>query len=163
MIKLKYNQFMGFPFSQSMQKLTSSAFPVKIAYSIKKIADGLQKQREKISAEFLVMVAPFTVKNPDGTTFRPKAEDSNGFEIAEDQKEAFKQAEKAFGETEFTLDRPRLCLSELGEIQFSAAELAQLDALIAGEPDASTGQIATVTQLPTAAVAPAETTEGVIA
>ncbi len=158
MIKLKTSEFMGFSFSQSIQKLSSHAFPVKTAYAVKKIVDSLQRQRNAISDDYLEIVKKYATKNPDGSIHRPKAEDPNGFDIPPELLDAYKAEEREFGEREFTLDRPQLCLSDLEGLSLSAAELSQLEPLIAGEPDASTGQIATVTQLPTAAApAPADT------
>lgn len=160
MIKLKYSQFMGFPFSQSIQKLTSQNFPAKTAYQIKVLADKMQKWREQISKEYLQIVDKFAMKDAEGKIVHPNPEDKNGFDVAPELMAAYKKAETAFGETEFTINVSQLALADLAKLEFTPAEMGQLDPLIAppaGLVDNADAPIASVTKLPSAAepVAPA--------
>ena len=104
MIRLKYSQFMSFPFTQSMQKLANQSFPARTAYAMKKLGDDLQKQRNQISKEYLELVDGYATKNADGSLLKDK-NDPGSFDIAPEKIDAYQAAEKDFGEREFVLDR----------------------------------------------------------
>lgn len=151
MIKLKYSTFMGFPFSQSIQKLTSQNFPAKTAYQIRLLADKMQKWREQISKEYMEIIQTYATKDADGAVVHPNPEDKNGFDVAPERMEAYKAAEAKFGETEFTINVSQIRLEDLAKLEFTPAEMAQLDPIIAAPPGLAEAPVASVTQLPTAA------------
>ncbi len=157
MIKLKYNQFMSFPFSQSVQKLTSQNFPAQVAYQVKCLADKMQKWRERISKEYLQIVDAFATIDAEGKIVHPNPEDKNGFDVAPDRMADYKKAEEAFGETEFTINVSQINLADLAKLEFTAAEMAQLEPLIRVPPclvvpddNDAEAPVAPVTKLPTA-------------
>lgn len=143
MIKMNYTQFMGLPFTQSIQKLTSQSFNARIAYAIKKIADKMHQQRNKIQAEYRELIEKFGTKDEKGELVLI-GENKEGFDVPAERMEEYKAAEKAFGETQFTIDRPQLTLEEISKVEFTPAELGHLDPLIVDEPEACTGAIAPV-------------------
>lgn len=162
MIKLKYSQFMGFPFSQSVQKLNSQNFPAKVAYQMKCLGEKMQAWREKISKEYMAIVDKYATKDADGKVIHPNPEDKNGFDIKPELMDAYKKDEAAFGETEFTINVSQIQLEDLAKLEFTPAEMAQLSPLIAtplGLVEAA-APVASVTQLPTSGVPAAETSEG---
>lgn len=129
MIKMTYNKFMGQSFTMSIQKVTSIPLPTKAAYSVKKLADKMNEARTRIQAEYQEMVKPFAKLTDDGQIQRPK-DNPMAFEIIEGQEDAYKAAEKAFGEQEVSIDRPKLFVGEFGDHKFSAAELSVLEPII---------------------------------
>lgn len=130
MIKLKYSQFMAFSFTQSFQKLSSQNFPARIAYQVKLMGDKMQKKRADISAEYLKMVDQYATKDADGKILHPNPEDQNGIDIKPELMPEYKKAEASFGETEFTINVSKLMLEDLSKLEFTPAEMSQLDALI---------------------------------
>lgn len=141
MIKLKYSPFMGFPFTQAMQKLASIALPTHTAYSVKKLLDVMQAKRKQIQDDYLSqVVAKFAKKNEDGSLFHPEPSDTNSFDVPAESMDAYKAAEKEFAETEFTIDRAKIPLAALGSASFTAAELSLMEAVIDdGEAQATPG------------------------
>lgn len=159
MIKLKYSQFMAFPFSQSVQKLTSQNFPAKTAYQMKLLVEKMQKKREQISGEYLQIVNRFASKDDKGEIVHPNPEDKNGFDIKPELMDEYKKAELAFGDTEFTLNVSQLSLDDLAKLEFTPAEMDQLSPLIR-TPLEAVEHTASVTQLPTSALPAEPSSEG---
>lgn len=141
---------MGFPFSQSVQKLTSQNFPAQTAYQVKLLADKMQKWREQISKEYLVLVDRFATKDAEGKIVHPNPEDKNGFDVSPERMADYKKAEAEFGEIEFTINVSQIQLKDLAKLEFTPAEMSQLDPLIAPPPGlAEDSPVASVTKLPT--------------
>jgi hypothetical protein len=125
---MTYNQVSHVAFMNVMQKLTSTPLPTKVAYQIKRISEGLQQVRNRISDEYETEILnKFAKKNEDGSIFRPDGQGPNGFEIPDEQKAAFQEAQEKFGLREFTLDRFPVPLSALETMRLSVGELTHLE------------------------------------
>lgn len=130
MIKLTYDKFMSFGFVQTMQKLNTQPLPTKTAYAIKKLSDAMQVERKNIQDAYLFMIKPFAKKDADGNILHEDKANPEAFDVADDQMEAYKVAEKEFSSRETAIDRPLVPLSALLGLQFTAAELSVLDGVV---------------------------------
>lgn len=130
MIKLKYSEFMSFGFQNAFQKLASSPFPSNIAYRIKKIGDEINRYREPVRKEYQDVLTKYAKKDEKGEFVHPDNGDPTSYDVPKEQIEAFKAEEKALGEKEITLSRLPIQSSDLGNLQFSAGEIAGLAGLV---------------------------------
>lgn len=114
-------------FAQAVQKLLRHPFPLRTAYRLGKTWEAIDKERQKIQKEFQTLAHQFSKKDAEGKIVL--SEDGN-FEIEEANMPAFQAAEKAFGDTEFTVDREPMAWSELGaDYKMSAAEMSAIESL----------------------------------
>lgn len=132
MIKLTYKHFMSFGFRQATQKLESQNFPAQTAYELKKMIEKFKKWRKQIHEEYLTLVDTFARKDEKGEIIRPEG-DPTAFDVPDDQQDAYKKAAEEFEAREITVDRRKLTLDRLGNVQFTPAELTVLDPLFEDE------------------------------
>lgn len=149
MIKLSYGRFMSFPFTQVLQKIAGSQFPIKQAYTIKKLADKMQTERNRISTEYQALMLLYAKKDEKGEVVHPDKNDDgtpnlNSFDVDDAQMEAYKKAETAFGEKEVTFDFPKFSLDSLASLSFSPAEISLLEAVLQDPDEKPEGAVAPV-------------------
>ena len=153
MITMRYCELMGQPFMQSFQKLSNQSLPGAVSYSVKKLGDGLQKQRTQIQKEYQELIEQFGTKDEAGKLVRPNQEDPTSFDVVEAKMPEFTAAQEAFGERTFTLERTQVPFSAIEKLEWTPAELNTLAPVVAFPPEVALGE-ATVTPI-RAAVAPA--------
>lgn len=128
MIKMTYQNFMSFGFTQVMTKLAQTPLPVKVSYQIKRMIDDMEKARKAIKDEYLEMVKAHAVLNEKGELKLKEGTDQ--FEIDPAKQVAYTEAEKAFGEKEVTIDRFPIHVDHLEGANFSAGELTALHGVV---------------------------------
>lgn len=129
MITMTYKHVTMMDFNRAMQKLTTTPMPGKMVKKVRQIADCLMGQRDIIAKEYTAKcVEPFAKRNEDGTIFRPDGQGKDGFEIAEENHEAFAKAQEEFGNTPFTINLGKLDLDQIN-VQFSVVETVALEPL----------------------------------
>lgn len=112
-------------FVSAMAKLLRHQCNPKLAYQIKKMWDAIDKERNKVQADFQVMAEKFAKKDDNGKVI---VTPEGNIDIPEDQMPAFKEAEKTFGDTEVLIDRFPLSWDNFGpDFKLSAAELSGLE------------------------------------
>lgn len=133
MIEMTYGEAANQNFLGAMQKLAGMNLPVRTAYQIKKIADGITQQKRLISDAFQKdLLEPFAQKNEDGTIFKPEG-GLEHFEWIKGKEEEAAKAQEAFSERKFILDRRKITISDLGHTQMTARDLMFLSAIVADE------------------------------
>ncbi len=127
-IKLTYNDMANPNFQQVVRRLQYMQLPTQVAYQLKKILEGIDKQRAVISSQFETEVLPKFVGKDDKGEFLKNAEGQ--IDIPETKKDEFLKAQADFGTRTFSIERSKLRLSDLGSVQLSTVELIALNALI---------------------------------
>lgn len=131
MVQMKYNELNNMQFITALQRLAQRPLPVKAAYNVKKWADVIQRARATISAEYSKEVlGTFAEKNEDGTVKLKNPSDASSYTVPEDQMEGFTKVHDEFGERTFNLERRKILLEDLGNIDISAAEIAGLEPIL---------------------------------
>lgn len=138
---VKYKQITSPYFIDAMHFLTTQTFPVKVAYNIKKVADKLEAVKKKIALEYQnEIVEKFAKKNADGSLAHPKDADgkeiTEQFDLDETQKDAMKAAVEAFGDKTVDIDRYKITIEELGNVELTASHLSALDPILTSMEDA---------------------------
>lgn len=144
MIKLSYGRFMSFPFTQVLQKIAGSQFPTKQAYTIKKLADKMQSERNRISEEYKALMLTYAKRDEKGEVIHPEPEDKNSFDVDDAQMGEYKKAETAFGDRVVEFNFPKLSLDSLAALSFSPAEISLLEAVIQDLDEKPEGNVAPV-------------------
>lgn len=126
---MTYAQISHSDFSRAMQKLTQANLPVKSAYEIKKLADKIMDARRRIGTEYEDVITPWTKKNEDGSVFRPEGA-PGGWDILDEHIESFKAFSEKFGANEIVIERQRISLGVLGNVQLSASDLAAIEQVV---------------------------------
>jgi hypothetical protein len=135
MITMTYSQINNQQFLSAVSHLCNAKLPTKVAYQVKKIADEVMRARKTIANEYMeTIVKPYSEKNPDGSI---KFEtDSNGVPdpsmimISDDKKKDFEIRVDGFGEKELKIDRDKIFLESLSNIDVSATMLSALEPII---------------------------------
>lgn len=148
-IKLKYSEFMSFGFANAFQKLTQHPYPASsnVGFRIKKIGEIANKMRESIRLEYQALLGEYAKKDENGQILHPDPTDINSYDVPEEKAEAFKAAEKAFGEKELTLPRLPLQGTDLGDLKLSAADEGALAGVLTRQDPEEMQEAATVTPM----------------
>jgi hypothetical protein len=136
MIKITYNQISNYDLVSAIQKIANTQLPIKVAYNVKKLVDQMTIARKKIGEEYQKEVVDLFAVKEEG---KPDS-------IPDDKKEEMEKAQAAFGEKIVEIDRPKIHVHEIQNVQLTVRELSAIDALIADEGDANKA-IASVTPI----------------
>lgn len=144
MITMTYAKTNG-RFVQAMQKLTNLPLPTKAAYTVKKIADAISREKKTIALAFEKdILTNFAKRDEKGEIVR----DEDGQPTVDETKQVeFMKAQEEFGKREFTIDRQKLSLEVLAsQNQLSASDLSALDPILE-DPETVVENVATVTAI----------------
>jgi hypothetical protein len=131
MVQFKYSDLNSMQFINAISRLSGRPLPVKTAYNVKKWADAIMAARKKISEEFQAEVlTEFAEKGEDGAIRLKDKHDLSSYTIPEDAQAAYNEAMEKFGERLYKLDRRKIVLEELGNIEISASELTALEPVL---------------------------------
>ena len=138
MIKLKYEEFLGFNFSHAMQSLTSMKFAPKVSYHVMKIADQLQKAQKTAHEEWRALVNTYAKKDEAGKIVPREESQPDSFIVEDKDLAAFNAAHEKFKATEVVIDKNPLEFSDLGSNTISPGEMSVLSPLFTEESSAET-------------------------
>ncbi len=143
MVKMKYSEIMGFPFSQAIQKIASTPTHGAKAAQIHKVIKQLSAARKEIQKQFWNDIAEVYGKRDEaGKLVRPDGDEA-GFEPIEEKKEELLAAQEAFGNSEVAFNAQPFSLQTLEDVKISAKDLEALGALFTGNADESKPAIPT--------------------
>jgi len=127
--KMTYEQVSSNQFIQSVQRLAGAPFNPQVAFKIKKLVDELNRNRALIHDAYKADIQDvYGLKDAEGKIVM--ADQGQGFEIIPEKMEAFQVAQEGFGKREFTVNRDKLFLQELGNFQMSAADMSTLEPIM---------------------------------
>ncbi len=148
--KMSYKQLQrDIDFQMAMKKLMGTAVSFPLAKSLKKLNQALSRARSEIQGAYERDFLKVYAKHDEQGKMVTRTEDASQFVLMEGKTEG--DVEKAcndFWERETTVDGPKIRLSELSEIKFTAMELCALDPICSDLEMADTP--AQVTHLPPA-------------
>jgi hypothetical protein len=123
MIKITYNQISDFALVSAMQKISNTSLPAKVAYDIKKLIDKLTQARKHIGESYQAdVLSKFTVKEEGKPDFVP-----------DEKKAEFEKEQEEFGKRVVEIDRPRIFLDQIQNVQLTVREISAISSLIHGE------------------------------
>ena len=123
MIEISYEQIANPHFTQAIQKLYRTALSPRAAFFLRGVLLALNKHREAIRERYTVdIIEKYAVRDAAGAIVRPEGDPRGFTPVAGSESEA---AQVAFGRNKATLPY-RLALSDLGQMEISAADLDAL-------------------------------------
>jgi len=131
-IEVKYSDLSNFHIDSTLSRMAEVVTDGHSAYKIKKMCRAVNDAKKKIAAEYdEEIVKKFSKKDEAGNVIRVQPEkDPLGFLPEDSQKDALKEAFKAFGEKTVFIDRPALTLHDLRDMPMSALDQDSLKNLI---------------------------------
>lgn len=131
-IEVKYSDLSNFHIDSTLSRMAEVVTDGHSAYKIKKMCRAVNDAKKKIAAEYdEEIVKKFSKKDEAGNVIRVQPEkDPLGFLPEDSQKDALKEAFKAFGEKTVFIDRPALTLHDLRDMPMSALDQYILKNLI---------------------------------
>ena len=127
-IVLKRKKFANHQLMMALQKLASTSFDTKTAYSVKKVIDAIQIEMKKTQTECLELLGKFASKDDKGELER--TEDFKfKFATPELEKE-YDVAEAAFGEFDVVIERAPLAVSTIANARFTPSEIDILENIV---------------------------------
>jgi hypothetical protein len=140
-VQMKYSDLNLNQFINALARLAGRPLPVKSAYNVKKWADLVMSARKKISEEYQnEILGQYAEKDEKGAIKLKEPGNPGSYTIPSAELDAFNKATEEFGARTFKLERRKIILEELGNIEISASELTALEPIVTTLEEESMGR-----------------------
>lgn len=134
MIQINYKRVKDHTFNAAMKKLSAKPFrDQKLAYTIAKIVNVLNKEAETTQALFLKLVDTYADKDAQGHVIVPPGMAPGSFQVSKNHEE-YQKALADFEALSFDIPGPKLTFLQLESVDLSAEDCIALEPLLEGEP-----------------------------
>lgn len=125
MILIPYKDVSAFNFQTALQKLAGTSMDGHSAYKVKKIFAGVKKGQELVSEKYKAEIMPKFAKLDAEGKF-----DIEKFEVDPAKEAEFVKAQDEFGLQNIEIDRPKLTLQDIRNVQLSPIEQLALEPVL---------------------------------